>query len=197
AEHDEDQTQPHGGKIAFGIQEMTALAKDELITIVEAELKGAGSTPLCESYYEAYRYLAGLPLGYGNQDLDINQHDKDSPPRDESSITEEGGVYQSPYAGCSNEIFVILITDGVPQRDNAADEAIIALQATDNDSTASSIEVTDANGNVTINYLPMLAEYMHNNDINTDMDGKQIATLSTVGFSSGANDARNLLESAA
>ena len=121
AEHDADQTQPHGGRIAFGIQEMTASAKDELITIVEDEIEGASSTPLCESYYEAYRYFAGLPLRYGNQDVDHDfgsiQHHKDNPGRDTS--IETGGdedtplTYTSPYVGCSNEIFVILITKAI------------------------------------------------------------------------------------
>lgn len=184
AEHDADQTQPHGGRIAFGIQEMTASAKDDLITIVEDEIRAGGSTPLCESFYEAYRYLSGSPVMYGNNDVDINNH-RIAPERDQTETTEVDEVYQSPYVGCSNEIFVILITDGVPQRDNAADDEIIALN-----SSPDAVPIDD-------NYLPVLAEYMHNNDINATMTGKQIATLYTVGFSSGAADAEELLRASA
>jgi len=212
AQHDADQTQPHGGKIAFDIQEMTASAKVELLDIINTQLRGAGSTPLCESYYEAYRYFSGQSVMYGDQDINTsgnNGHRKNSPRRDsgaevetddsetdDSETDDSESIYESPYVGCSNEIFVILITDGLPRRDNAADQSIIALQT--DGSSASPIQETDTDGNVTTtNYLPVLAEYMHNNDINATMDGKQIATLSTVGFSSGAEGARNLLQSAA
>jgi len=183
-----DQSTAHGGRIVFGIQEMTVSARSSLLDIIEDDLTASGWTPLCESYYEAYRYFAGLPVLYGKQDVDGR-----SPGRDTSieGSVEEGGVstdvYQAPYLGCSNEVFVIVITDGVPTRDAAANNAVIALHT----NASSTATATDNN------YLPALAEYMHSNDINANLPGTQIATLYTVGFSSGAAAATNLLTDAA
>jgi type IV pilus assembly protein PilY1 len=180
----------HGGRIAFGIQELTASAKSELIDIIEDDLHAAGSTPLCESYYEAYRYLSGLSMLYGDDDLDgfstFNGgqfHKKDEPSFDTSIISS--GSYISPYKGCSNEIFVILITDGLPTNDSAVNDTVKGLE--------SAAETLKVGGN----YLPALSNYMHRNDINSNLDGIQIATLYTVGFSSGASSATALLEAAA
>jgi len=196
---DSDQSKPHGGRIAFGIQEMTASAKSSLLSIIEDKLHGAGWTPLCESYYEAYRYFAGLPVKYGSQDIDgyngynggLN-HYKDLPGRDTSIETtgnDNSSTYIPPYVGCSNEVFVILITDGQPTNDSAADNFVIALH---NNAEPSSTAVS-----VDGNYLPALAEYMHKYDINTNLPGTQIATLYTVGFSAGAAAATTLLRAAA
>jgi len=176
-----DQSQKHGGRVVFGVQEMTVSAKDSLFGIIEDDIYANGWTPLCESYYEAYRYFAGLSVFYGNND------NNRVPPRDTS--IESGGNYIAPYTGCTNEIFVILITDGVPTRDGAADTRVLSLQA----SSSSASTATPIDGN----YLPVLAEYMQTNDINDDMDGTQIATLYTIGFSSGADDAEEVLTAAA
>jgi len=191
---DNDQSKPHGGRIAFGIQEMTASAKSNLLGIIENDLHGSGATPLCESYYEAYRYFAGLPVKYGKQDVDGynsynggSYHYKDKPNRD--TTIEKGADYIAPYTGCSNEVFVILITDGKPTNDNAADGFIRALHS-------NSIPATTASA-VDGNFLPALAEYAHSNDINATLPGTQIATLYTVGFSEGATSASRLLKEAA
>jgi len=180
----------HGGRIGFGIQELTASAKSELIGIIEDDLHAAGSTPLCESYYEAYRYFAGLSVQYGDDDRNAytsfnggQYHYKDKPSFDTSIINTN--TYVSPYKGCSNEIFVILITDGLPTNDTAVNNTVKGLE-----SNAEALKVEG-------NYLPALSNYMHSNDINSNIDGIQIATLYTVGFSSGASSATTLLEAAA
>ena len=181
----------HGGRIAFGIQDMTADAKKNLQDIIEKELHAAGSTPLCESYYEAYRYFAGLSVDYGDKDFSsflnskTQYHDHESPKRDTS--IESSGTYIAPYKNCSNEVFVILITDGIPQNDKDADNATKALHT----SVGTTAESVDGN------YLPALAKYMHANDINANLDGVQIATLFTVGFSDGAAGAEPILKAAA
>ncbi|WP_077341237.1 pilus assembly protein [Pseudocolwellia agarivorans] len=188
---DSNQSNSHGGRIAFGIQEMTATAKKSLLSIIENDLHASGWTPLCESYYEAYRYFAGLPVKYGSQDENgfngVKYHNKTLPDRDKS--IESGGNYIAPYKGCSNEVFVILITDGEPTNDKASDGLVKALHT---GATPSSTAVDVDN-----NYLPALAEYVHSNDINASLPGTQIATLYTVGFSEGASAATKLLEAAA
>jgi len=183
----------HGGRVAFGIQDMTATAKESLLDIIQDDLHAAGSTPLCESYYEAYRYLAGLPVKYGDQDYsaglnnNTQYHTHTLPDRDTS--IEASGTYISPYQGCSDKVFVILITDGIPQRDSAADSAITtAITNADPAVTATAVDG---------NSLPILAQYMSTNDINANKAGKQTAQLYTIGFSSGSEAAVPLLEAAA
>lgn len=188
---DNNQSNSHGGRIAFGIQEMTASAKSSLFSIIEDDLHASGWTPLCESYYEAYRYFAGLSVKYGAQDENGYNgrvlHNKTKPDRD--TTIETGGNYIAPYTGCTNEVFVILITDGEPTIDTAADDFVKALHI----SATPSSTATPVDGN----YLPALAQYMHTNDINSSLDGTQIATLYTVGFSEGAENAEDVLIAAA
>ncbi len=191
ASSDRNSNRGHGGRIAFGIQEMTASAKGELQDIIDLELHAAGSTPLCESYYEAYRYFSGSSVYFADTDYSsylnnyTQYHNRNSPGRDTS--IESNGRYITPYENCTNEIFVILITDGIPQNDAKADSLISSLH-TSVGSTAQSVDG---------NYLPALAQYMHSNDINASLDGTQIATLYTVGFSEGAEDAEDVLTAAA
>ena len=186
----------HGGRIVFGIQEMTEEARTDLNvmingqttpSVINSQIIPSGSTPLCESLYEAARYFGGKTVLWGDQDRDKNfsygkgyRHLKDSPPYDTSIIDDS--TYISPYSGCSNEIFVILITDGLPTNDNAANSEVKRLSG-----------LTSISGN----HITELARYMHTNDLNDDLSGDQIATLFTVGFSSGSSGATTLLRAAA
>ncbi len=56
-----------GGRIVFGIQESTATARAELVEIIDLEIDGETNTPLCESLYEAMRYLGGESVIYGKR----------------------------------------------------------------------------------------------------------------------------------
>jgi type IV pilus assembly protein PilY1 len=177
----------HGGRVVFGIQDMTADARAKLETMITTEIIPSGSTPLCESLYEAAQYFGGKPVHWGNKDTDRSssygrgyKHLKDSPAYDPSIITSSS--YNTPYKGCSDEVFVILITDGKPTNDTAADSLIKTLTG-----------LTSISGN----HLTELARYMHTKDLNDDLSGKQISTLFTVGFSSGSSGATTLLEAAA
>ena len=196
---DTDSSIAHGGRIAFGIQEMTATAKGSLLTIIKDDLHASGWTPLCESYYEAYHYFSGLPVKYGAQDINgfngVKYHNKDKPGRDETDKAEVSGVYKSPYGGCSNKIFVILITDGLPTNDKAADQDIKDLQTKADPNLNTALNKTV--GPISDNYLPVLSAYMSTNDINPYITGVQTAQLYTVGFSSGADGAAPVLQAAA
>ncbi|WP_426360006.1 pilus assembly protein [Pseudocolwellia sp. HL-MZ19] len=191
SKEDKNSNVGHGGRIAFGIQDITANAKADLQYIIDNDLHAAGSTPLCESYYEAYRYFSGSSVYFGDTDFSsylnskTQYHNSKKPDRDTS--IESKGTYIAPYKTCSNEIFVILITDGIPQNDSKADNLIKSLHT----SVGSTAQAVDGN------YLPALAKYMHSNDINAQIDGTQIATLYTVGFSEGAEAAEDVLIAAA
>ncbi len=172
----------NGGRVIFGIQEMTASARSNLVDLIDLEITAETNTPLCETLYEASRYFGGKSVRYGNDDANYSSwYVGNTPPRDTS--TEDNGVYLSPYSGCSNEVYVIMITDGSPTQDRAADQYISAFP--------------NVGGLYRNNYLASLAQWMHNNDLNDSLEGKQTSTLFTIGFSSGSTGAKPLLAEAA
>ena len=185
---DSTQSNAHGGRIAFAIQDMTQSAKGRLVSMIENQVHPSGSTPLCESLWEAAQYIGGKAIDYGNNDVDRASsygkgytHYKDKPGMDPDAST--AGIYDHPYGACSNEAFMILITDGVPTNDTAADGNIKGVT-----------ELTNFDGS---SNLTELARYMHTQDINDNLSGKQTATLFTVGFSSGSSGATSMLRNAA
>ena len=80
----------------------------------------------------------------------------------DTSIEADGKIYKSPFNSCSDKAYVILITDGEPTLDKAADNKIKALGNADN------YPMSSYNGN----YLAALAGWMNNNDVNKEVDGK-------------------------
>jgi type IV pilus assembly protein PilY1 len=172
-----------GGRVVFGIQDMDLAARQSLVDIIQDDVDGETNTPLCETLYEARRYFGGISVDFGDNDSNRGSYyTGNTPPRDESIETPEG-TYITPYTSCTNDIYVIMVTDGVPTRDQAADTYIAGLPG--------------ITAKFNSNYLPALAGWMHNNDINANVEGEQTSTLYTIGFSSGAQAAAPLLIAAA
>jgi type IV pilus assembly protein PilY1 len=176
-----------GGRVVFGIQSMTSAAQAKLNNIINNEISPETNTPLCETLFEASRYFGGKSVKYGDDDSDIFKfYTANTPPRDMS--IEANGSYISPFSACTNEVYVILITDGTPTLDQGADVDIKALSGI---GAPFSINGED-------NYLPALAGWMHTHDLNDNKDdGDQTATIFTIGFSEGAEDAAPLLDETA
>jgi len=151
-----------GGRIIKHLTTDMSLAdRNALIDTIDT-LPQSLFTPLCESSYEAYRYLAGESVLYGN-----NAHDSDSPDRDMAA--ETAGIYNSPTTDCAYT-YIILMTDGVPVRDTSANNAIRALTGNPCSGTGGSC-------------LPDIAEYMANTDLDGDTaNGDQFAYTYTIGF---------------
>lgn len=168
-----------GGRIAHRIiQNMTPVQRTNLIGLVN-QMDHAGSTPMCEAMYEAYNYIAGRPVEYGNSDRagSDSRGTFDVLPKD--LLAESGGSYVSPNTDCAYT-YVILVTDGFPQRDtgaNARIKDIIDLPAGQDCD-----KYEDANGNDTENCLPELTQYMANHDLAPNADGDQFAITYTIGF---------------
>jgi type IV pilus assembly protein PilY1 len=149
---------------------------------------------------------------------------KNTPARD--TVIEEDGSYKSPFGDCANSVsHVILITDGEPTNDHGADSKILALkskvQKTEYDAEADDdFPVFDDDGNPVMievaftdelpsfnndpytadgsnSYLPALAGWMSNFDVNPTLDGIQTVQTHTIAFSSGADNAKDLLEETA
>jgi type IV pilus assembly protein PilY1 len=193
----------NGGRIVFGIQEMTDTSEAKLLNIVNNELSPATWTPLCETLYEAQQYFAGKAVDFGNDDKDVSLlYKKNTPPQDPSIV--DGATYLTPFSACNSKAFVILITDGSPTYDNGADSRINALTTIEDGNTVnfSGSKFTASDPSIlsavsSENYLPAVAEWMHENDINTSLEGKQKVATYTIGFSDGADDAAPLLKETA
>ena len=185
-------TSGNGGRIAFGIQPRTDTSNAELLDIIDNKLSSQTWTPLCETLYEAQQYFAGKPVDYGDDDIDFgNFYSKNIPPQD-PAIIDGSNHYKTPFNACSSKAFVILITDGIPSFDNAADSKIEALTTIDDGKTV------NFNGDKFAgNYLAAVAEWMNENDLNTSLPGKQTVSTYTIGFSEGADDAAPLLKETA
>src|SRR5690606_3087524 len=130
------------------------------------------NTPLCETLYEAYRFYGGQPVLYGKQ----------GGTRDKLAEDPEG-TYTSPYDKCSNNGYVIYVTDGAVTSDTAADSAVKALtDSLSADERAAYGSTVGYGSGTSKSYLAAMAGYMKNKDVNTSSPGKQTVTTFTVGF---------------
>ncbi|RJY10414.1 rRNA (guanine-N1)-methyltransferase [Parashewanella spongiae] len=178
-----------GGRIIAKVKKRTAIEKSTLINTING-LTSDTNTPLCESLYEAMRYFGGLSVDYGDDDYNWRSYIPNQPPQD-PNVTQDGN-YDSPFKACQNEVYVILITDGVPTADRNADTNIAGLPGVDTDPFENDT-VFDSYYETNQSYLPNLAEWLHTQDVNSSLPGDQHVTTFTIGFSDGANDAEELL----
>ncbi len=110
-----------GGRIVSRIIENMDDAQRANLTAIVDGLDDRGWTPLCESTYEAYRYLAGDTVKYGLE----RRFGVDFPPRDtlaESPVR----TYSAPSSDCAYT-YIILMTDGLPTRDCDANDEVESL----------------------------------------------------------------------
>ena len=131
-------------------------------------INASGWTPLCESTYEAYRYLAGESVHYG------------APyPGSRDQLAEDPvGTYKSPATNCAYT-YVILMTDGLPTYDEDANAAIESLTG----KTCNQYRDDHGSDSYSKNCLPELAEYMATTDLDGDTtNGNQFGITYTIGF---------------
>lgn len=164
-------TSTNGGRIIRRIiANGTATDRSNLVSMVNG-LVASGNTPLCESMYEAYNYLAGKSVVYGdNRDTSVDIPDRDL--QAENPV----GTYASPGEGCQY-VYIILMTDGFPTSDTSANTAIKSLTG----KTCKNY-LTDG-GSLVENCMPQIAEYMYTQDFDgNSSNGVQKAATYTIGF---------------
>jgi type IV pilus assembly protein PilY1 len=152
-----------GGKVTAECSEDKHGAFDALTGIQPSNV--VDWTPLAETLYEAILYFSGGP-SYYNQPT----------------------VYNSPTLYRCAKNYVILITDGAPTHDVADDPNSPIIKAT------GSFPVIDPGGMnsgtygdpvlLGSHYLDDVAKYAHDNDLRSDLPGKQNITTYTIGFNS-------------
>lgn len=185
-----------GGRIVQRIIEnMSQTDRDNLVGIVN-QFRPDGSTPLCESMYEVYLYLSGGKVLYGDRrayDKDYpNDYTKTDQPDRDLLAENPTGTYVSPAGACEH-VYVILMTDGLPSSDTAANTTIENLIKTRTGEDRKCKSYLQDNGGTAKNCLPDLAEFMYTQDLDGDADnGTQNAVTYTISF--GLTGADSLLQ---
>jgi len=195
----------NGGRVVYGIKEMTTSNEANLISMIDDDLSAYTWTPLCESTYEAQQYFEGKTVEYGDEAKSSAR------PSADSTIINGSNKYITPFDVCTDKAYIILITDGEPTYDTEANTKITELTSkepnglnADGDPVFENITFTgthDTFNNASYNdaslstasYLPALAGWMNTYDVNLTLDGKQTVSTHTIGFSEGAEDAKGLL----
>ncbi len=186
-----DENDNNGGRIIRDIlgSEITLAngktGEQDLLDRVEG-LTASTNTPLCETLREAYQFFGGKDVVYGLQ----------GSPRDETAESPNG-TYQAPYDNCSNNGYVIYITDGEPTQDSSSNtfvQGLINTLSTDERAAYGSAVAYGSGSQRPTSYLAALAGYMKHKDVNAVSPGTQTVTTFTVGFGDEAiSGAGNLL----
>lgn len=186
-------TSYQGGLVAVPVTRVSTIANS--FTTELNKLYAKGSTPLSETFYEAALYMKGAAPKFGNntQAVDENGNNLANKPSVLSSRT--GANYKTPIEYSCQKSNIILLTDGAPQLDNAANNDIrnlISRTGASNTlfttSTANCRSALtnrtdrDSNEFASGECLPHLAEHLANQDASTSQPGKQTVNTYTIGF---------------
>jgi type IV pilus assembly protein PilY1 len=161
----------NGGRIAYALEDI-ATARAPMQAAVNA-LVPDGNTPLSETLYETASYYTGGNVLYGNPNRSVAA----------SRMPSNANRYLSPFEYECQRNFIVLLTDGEPTQDTAADAAIRSMTDANGGSFSSLVGATcDVEPSVDNGYcLDDLAEFLHEGDLST-LPGQQTITTYTVGF---------------
>lgn len=204
-----------GGMVTYPISELT----DANRTAMKAELDtylAAGNTPLSETMYEAYLYLSGGKVDYGNQST-WTMLDPDNGPVSGVSYKSvaasrvgdiiTGEKYKSPMQYSCQNTFVVYLTDGLPTDDNDADEKMEGSDDVtglpdfekDGGTCPKQIDDPDKNWPTAGRCLESITRYMRNHDLRPDSEvfGAQTVTSYFIGFGEDIKKSEKFLQQVA
>jgi type IV pilus assembly protein PilY1 len=172
-----------GGMVTWPVSELTPTSRTAMKTMLDGYLPD-GFTPLSETLFEAYQYMSGGRVAFGNASW------AGGVPSLSVADSRTGGVisgttYDSPMDFSCQNNFIVYLTDGLPTRDNSADAAIEALPnfaADGGGACPAQIDNPDPSHLTSGRCLENLARYMHNHDLRSDVTGMQNTTTYVVGF---------------
>lgn len=193
-----------GGRIAFASKnandtasdtDSNALFRQSLINTIN-NLSADTWTPLSETFYEVAHYWQGQNIWKGKWN--------GTPAYDPDAMLSGLTQYKTPFDSCHNHGYVILITDGAPTHDTAANSLITNeyinatnLSAAELSGWGKSLSYSES-GTSKTSYLPALSGYLNHKDQNASLSGDQTVTTYTIGFGDDAmSNAQDLLEATA
>ncbi|WP_063342360.1 PilC/PilY family type IV pilus protein [Ectopseudomonas mendocina] len=176
-----------GGMVAIPVGRVSTTAnafKNELNA-----LYAGSNTPLSESYYEAALYLKGQRPKFGNNTRAAYENGNSYTIVSKPSVaaSKTGSNYKSPIEYSCQKSNIILLTDGEPTYDNAANNDIRALISTSGAANTQYLAATcrDPGTSSTSRSgecMPHLAEHLANQDVSSSQPGKQTISTYTIGF---------------
>ncbi len=165
-----------GGRIALAVADLGTTR-----SAIQATIDGLapdGTTPLSETLYEAALYYSGGPVLFGDADRSVAA----------SRVAADPSRYESPLHAECQKNFIVLLTDGEPTLDDAADRNIVELQDANGDSFSSLVGATCDTEVYPNGFAPSggeclddLAEFLHEGDF-SPLPGRQNIATHTVGF---------------
>jgi len=179
----DDRNDENGGRVIRHLRSMSEASRNSFVSLVNS-LNAGTWTPLCETFYEAYRYIArpddnAQDVWYGDDDSSRYPY-RDAcaeQQRDDGTCTRDG-TYNSPMGDCEN-IYVVLMTDGKPTYDLDANSLVKALPEVEGCGRYES----DSGQGINENCMPRLAKYMFESDLDDNWEnGNQRVITYTIGF---------------
>ncbi len=169
-----------GGRVIKKVSQLNSTDRDAFFSTLNS-IDGTTYTPLSESVWEAYKYISGGKVLYGNYN---------GSPAIDSSVLTNSTTYKSPLDGdCAENAYIILVTDGDPTQDNDTDGNIKSLTGV----SSSKYDYSDAtaSNSTRYSYLPYLTQWMSQHDVlsgsNGSVDKAGIQTVKTYTVSFGTD----------
>lgn len=200
-----------GGMVMWPVSEMTDTARTKMHEIVNGFIP-EGNTPLSETMYEAYSYLANKPVEFGNDSKVVDHYDrvcdrfgnncrdvavlgtKKSVKESKSPKTDASTTYDGPMDYSCQTTYIVYLTDGLPTGDNAADGKIESLTGK---TCPAQIPNPDKSYPTSGRCFETLTRYMHETDLRADVVGDQKVITYVIGFGSSIASSKDFLESVA
>lgn len=161
-----------GGAVTKAVEQLTPGNTQDFLNRINDTIVAGGNTPMSETYYESYLYLAGKQPHWGSiGSVQRNGTDPNAlvnPSASCTSSTKCNWQYKSPISHSCQKTHIVYITDGAPVSDNSSNNDIKGLlekTAPQGGSTNPAWKKTTCTNNVNGQCLPHLAEYMYNQDI--------------------------------
>jgi type IV pilus assembly protein PilY1 len=179
---------PDGGRVLMRIDTMSDTRRTTMKNIVDG-LTASTNTPLAETMWEAYRYFGGHGVTYGNPSPVQTPHQDSCAQNITNSACNNGGTYDaiaagdpsyndgtyiSPFRYGCQTAYIIYVTDGDPTNDSAANSNIASLIGASCDGSGC---------------LDDLSGWIHDQDIDASLTGKQTVKTYTIGFGGGISAA--------
>lgn len=186
----------HGGAVTQAVQHLTPSNAQIMKDLITNKIPASGNTPLLETYYEAYRYVAGLKPDWGVYNS-TNRAGTDLAALQGSQSLKTYGrwVYKSPIEHSCQKTHIVYITDGAPTQDISSNSSVRKLVGNARDPQGNLTNTkypASSCGSGQGQCLPHLAEYMANQDIGAEAgfpkrfddptNRKQTVTSHFIGF---------------
>jgi type IV pilus assembly protein PilY1 len=178
-----DGNNKNGGRVVKHVSRMELTDRENLVDLIDG-LSPETWTPLCETYYEAYRYIArpnntAQSVLFGDDDANRQPYrDRCSENGSNWGSCSFDGSYNSPMGDCEN-LYVVVMTDGKPTYDTDANSRIQSLLGINSCDRYD----FDSNQGTLQNCMPKLAKYMFETDLDGQWEnGDQRVITYTIGF---------------